>query len=196
MQSDNRAAEKGNRVERVTQIAQAIQLISEAREELPAWFIVEITPRADVWLDELDRNIEAGDNPILAQRMLPPFFDALRLPDTPARKDRLAQRCVQVLMKQRRYLPALAILESLPEKNLKLAADCYEGSGQLAKAAAAYLQLGDNEKALRCFRSAPDFESSLNLVRQMNRTPPGHRSNGSANWMPYWRDDRRTSTAP
>jgi len=173
------AAEKGNRVERVTQIAQAIQLISEAREELPAWFIVEITPRADVWLDELDRNIEAGDNPILAQRMLPPFFDALRLPDTPARKDRLAQRCVQVLMKQRRYLPALAILESLPEKNLKLAADCYEGSGQLAKAAAAYLQLGDNEKALRCFRSAPDFESSLNLVRQME----SHPARASLEWL-------------
>jgi tetratricopeptide (TPR) repeat protein len=82
-------------------------------------------------------------------------------------------------MKQRRYLPALAILESLPEKNLKLAADCYEGSGQLAKAAAAYLQLGDNEKALRCFRSAPDFESSLNLVRQME----SHPARASLEWL-------------
>ena len=165
------AAEQGNRAEHLNQIGNVIQLISEAREELPAWFIVEVTARAEVWLEELDRNLEAGDNPLLAQRILPPFFDALRLPDAPDRKDRLAQRCVQVLMKSRRYVQALAIIESLPEAKPKLAAECYEGSGQFDKAAAIYLQLGDREKALRCFRSVPDFESALRLVRQMEAHP-------------------------
>ena len=163
--------DRGNRVEHLNHIGNVVQLISEAREELPAWFIVEVTGRADVWLEEMDRNLEAGDNPLLAQRMLPPFFDALRLPDAPGRKDRLAQRCVQILMKSRRYPQALTIIQSLPEAKPKLAAECYEGSGQFDKAAAIYLQLGDREKALKCFRSAPDFESALKLVRQMEAHP-------------------------
>lgn len=116
--------EQGNRAQHLNQIGNVIQLISEAREDLPAWFIVEVTARAEVWLEELDRNLDAGDNPLLAQRMLPPFFDALRLPDAPDRKNRLAQRCVQILMKSRRYVQALAIIESLPEAKPKLAAEC------------------------------------------------------------------------
>lgn len=67
--------EQGNRVERLNQIGNVIQLISDARDELPAWFIVEVTARAEVWLDELDRNLDAGDNALLAHRMLPPFFE-------------------------------------------------------------------------------------------------------------------------
>jgi hypothetical protein len=89
------AAEQGHGVERLNQIASAVQVVAEAREELPGWFTVEITPRAKAWLDELDRNLEAGDNPVIAQRILPPFFDALGLPDARARKDRLAQRAIQ-----------------------------------------------------------------------------------------------------
>jgi hypothetical protein len=165
------ATEQGNRAEHLNQIGNVIQLVSEARKELPAWFIVEITARAEVWLEELDRNLDAGDNPLLAQRMLPPFFDALLLPDAAGRKDRLAQRCVQVLMKNRKYLQALTILESLPEAKPKLAAECYEGADQFDKAAAIYLQLGNLEKALRSFRSVPDFESALSLVRQMEAHP-------------------------
>ena len=165
------ATEQGNRGEHLNQIGHIIQVISEARQELPAWFIVEVTARAEVWLEELDRHLDAGDNPLLAQRMLPPFFDALGLPDAPQRKNLLAQRCVQILMKSRRYVQALAIIEGLPEAKPKLAAECYEGSGQFDKAAATYLQQGDPEKALRCFRFVPDFESALRLVRQMEAHP-------------------------
>lgn len=171
--------EQENRVDRLNKIGNAIQLIAEAKEELPAWFIVEVTTRAEAWLDELDRNLEAGDNPLLAQRMLPPFFDTLRLPDAAARKDRLAQRCVQTLMKGRKYLQALSILESLPEAKPKLAAECYEASGQFDKASAIYLQLGEREKALRCFRSVPDFESALKLVKEMG----AHPARASLEWL-------------
>jgi len=171
--------EQGNRNDRLLQIARIVQLVSEAREELPAWFIVEITPRADLWLDELGSNLDAGDNPLVAQRILPSFFDALRLPDAAARKDRLAQRSVQILMKSRRYLPALTILESLAEPKPKLAAECYEASGQFDKAAALYMQLEDREKALKCFRSVPDFQSALNLVRQLE----AHPARASLEWL-------------
>jgi hypothetical protein len=50
--------------DRLNRIALAVQEINQAREELPAWLIVEITPRAVFWLDELDRHLEADDNPV------------------------------------------------------------------------------------------------------------------------------------
>ncbi len=173
------AAERAPGIERVNFIAQAIQQVAEAREQLPAWFIVEITARADAWLDELGRHMDAGDNPLLAQRILPPFFDALGFPDAQARKDRLAQRALQILMKNRRYAQALTILESLPEAKPKLAAECYEETAQFAKAAAVYLELGDRDRALRCYRSVPDFGAALNLVRQME----GHAARPSLEWL-------------
>ncbi len=173
------AAEQGHGVARLNQIATAIQIVAEAREQLPAWLIVEITPRANSWLDELDRHLEAGDNPLLAQRILPPFFDALGFSDAQARKDRLARRAVQILMKNRRHVQALAILERLPEAKPKLVAECYEETGHFAKAAAIYLELGERDKALRCYRSVPDFAAALGLVRQME----GHAARPSLEWL-------------
>jgi tetratricopeptide (TPR) repeat protein len=165
------AAEQAPAQDRLNRIAIAIQEIARARPELPAWLIVEITPRAGFWLDELDRHLEAGDNPILAQEILPPFFDALGLPDAQMRKDRLAQRSVQILMKGRRHAQALAILERLPEPNPGLAAECCQETGQLAKAADIWMQLGDRDRALKCYRSIPDFRAALTLVRQIDDHP-------------------------
>jgi tetratricopeptide (TPR) repeat protein len=173
------AAEYGHGAERLNHIGLAVQAVTEAREELPGWFRIEIAPRANAWLDELDRNLEAGDNPLVAQRILPPFFDALNLPDAESRKNRLAQRAVQILMKNRRYLQALAILESLSETKPKLVAECHEETGQFAKAATIYLELGDQEKALKCYRSVPDFAAALALVRKME----GHAARGSLEWL-------------
>ena len=176
-------------------IALAVQAVAEAREELPGWFTIEITPRADAWLDELDRNLEAGDNPLLAQRILPPFFDALGLPDAQARKDRLAQRAVQILMKNRRHTQALTILERLPEAKPKLVAECYEETGQFAKAATIYLELGDREKALSVtgpnrisLRPSPWFD-------RWRAMPLEVRWNGYPNWMLCSRGVQTTSTA-
>jgi tetratricopeptide (TPR) repeat protein len=172
-------AERTLGIERVNWIAQAIQQVVEAREQLPAWLIVEIAARANSWLEELDRHFDAGDNPLMAQRILPPFFDALGFPDAQARKDRLAQRAVQVLMKNRRHAQALTILERLPQAKPKLAAECYEETGQFAKAAAVYLELGERDRALKCYRSVPDFAAAVSLVGQME----GHAARPSLEWL-------------
>lgn len=161
----------GHGADRLNMIGAAIQHVAEAHEELPSWLIVEIAPHAGFWLDELDRNLDAGDNPILAQKILPPFFDALRMPDAQARKERLAERALQILMKNRRYAQALTILERLPNARPKLMAECYEELGELRKAAAIYLEIEDREKALRCYRSIPDFAAALRLVQQLENHP-------------------------
>jgi len=173
------AAQSGQGADHLNRIAAVLQSVAEAREELPAWFLVEIMPRASYWLDELDRNLEAGDNPLIAQKILPPFFDAIGFPDAQARKDRLAQRSVQILMKNRRYAQALTLLEHLPEARPKLVAECHEEMGQFTKAAAIYMEIGDREKALKCYRAVPDFASALGLIRQM----VGHTARPSFEWL-------------
>jgi tetratricopeptide (TPR) repeat protein len=173
------SAERTHGIERVNWIAQAIQQVVEAREQLPAWLIVELASRAGFWLEELDRHFDAGDNPLLAQRILPPFFDALGFSDAQARKDRLAQRAVQILMKNRRHAQALTILERWPQAKPKLIAECYEETGQFAKAAAIYLELGERDKALKCYRSVPDFGAAVGLIRQIE----GHAARPSLEWL-------------
>jgi tetratricopeptide (TPR) repeat protein len=172
-------AEQAHGAERLNRIASAVQLVTEARAELPGWLLVELMPRASAWLEELDRHLDAGDNPVLASQILPPFFDAVGFPDAAARKDRLARRSVQTLMSGGRYSAALLILQNLPGANPRLVAECYEQTGQFAKAAEIYLEQGEREKALKCYRSAPDFASALNLVRQMEN----HAAKPSLEWL-------------
>jgi hypothetical protein len=154
-------------------IAEAIQSVSITAEEMPSWLLVEITPRAEDWMAELDRHIEVGDNALTAITILPPLFETLRLPDAEARTERLLQRSVRILMKGRKYAQALPVLKDLPrtEANQRLTAECLEELNQFAAAAAIHLQLGDKEKALRCFRSIPDFAAALGLVRELEDHP-------------------------
>jgi tetratricopeptide (TPR) repeat protein len=173
------AAEQGQGVERLNRIATAIERVTTARAELPGWFIVEIMPRTGFWIDELEDHLDAGDNPLIAQEILPPFFDALGFADAQARKDRLAQRSVQILMKTRRFEQALSILERLPEARPKLVAECYEETGQLEKAARVWLELGERDRALKCYRAIPDFAATLELVRQIE----GHAARPSLEWV-------------
>lgn len=160
-------------------IAQSIQLLAEVQDQLPSWLTVEIMSRAGFWVEELERGIEVGENAMIAQRILPPFFDAMGFPDAAARKERLLQRAVRVLMKNKKYRMALEILENSSEAQSKLTAECYEESGQLAKAAAIFLTLGERDKALRCYRTIPDFGTSLELVRQIE----GHNARPSLEWL-------------
>jgi hypothetical protein len=70
-------------------------------------------------------------------------------------------------------------LEGLPEAKPKLVAECYEETGQFAKAATIYLESGDRDRALKCYRSVPDFVTALALVRRMERHP----ARGSLEWL-------------
>lgn len=155
----------------MTWVVEAIGALTKTREMLPGWFLVEVTPKAPLWSDELERNLNSGDNAVIAQRILPPFFDAMGLADAEARKERLAERCVQVLMKAKKFEQALEMLEALPEAKAALRAEWLEEMGEFARAAEIYLELGDRVKALHNYRSVPDFEAALKLVREFEDHP-------------------------
>src|SRR5207302_919661 len=102
---------------------------------------------------------------------LPPFFEAMGFPDAAVRTQKLDQRAVQILMKQRKHRLALTILDGRADSSPKLIAECCEETGEFSRAATAWLKMGDRDKALRAYRSAADFTSALGLVRQIEEHP-------------------------
>ena len=157
--------------DRLNIIAGAIQAITRAKAQLPAWFLIEMSARSESWLQELEKHIEAGENALRANDILPPFFDAMGFADAEARSSKLAQRAVQILMKQRKHSAALTVLDRMPDAPQKLVAECCEQTGEFGRAAAAYLKMGDSNKALQAYRAAADFTSSLSLVRKIGDHP-------------------------
>jgi hypothetical protein len=157
--------------ERVVALADFVQVFARHRDELDGWLIAELTPHADGWIQLLDQQMHVGENAAIATSILPPFFDAMGLPDADSRRKDLTRRAIQILIKDKKHSAALDILRKLPKRQLALEAECLEQIGQFAQAAGLYQQLGDADKALRCFRAIPDFASALALVRQAEAHP-------------------------
>jgi tetratricopeptide (TPR) repeat protein len=110
---------------------------------------------------------------------MPPFYRALRLPDAEARAERMLDRCVRHLLKNKRHRPALEILPLMKEHRKELEAECLEAIGEYAKAAEAYRSTGRLKEALACYRAAPDFEAAVGLIREI----PDHPAGQSYEWL-------------
>jgi len=82
----------------------------------------------------------------------------------------------------------------MPNPNPRLVAECQEGIGDLEKAAAGYLQAGSPQDALRCYRSIPDFDKTLELLDSVGHHP----ARESLLWLRQVRDlaNRRPAEFP
>ena len=141
------------------------------RNEIEPWLRLEIVTKSQAWAEELEAAVFNGRNAEILVKLLPPFYEALDLPDRDARTQRLLNRAVQLLVKDKQYAPALVVLRELPERQPAVEATCYEGLGDFRSAAECH-QLGGNLKeALNCYRSIPDYEAALKLVGEMGDHP-------------------------
>jgi hypothetical protein len=122
-------------------------------------------------MEELESALYNGHNAALLIRLLPPFYEALQVPDRTARIERLQQRAIQLLIKDKQFAPALAALRASSERQPKLEAVCLEGMGDFRGAAESHLAAGNLKEALNCYRSIPDFEAALKLVREIGDHP-------------------------
>jgi hypothetical protein len=163
-----RAAAPALRLPALGNLAQAI---ARHRDQLEAWFLVETSGHTAVWVEELESALTAGDNSLILTDILPPLYEVLRLPDAEARKRRLVERATRFLMKNRRYAPALQILEGMPERQPELEAECLEGMGEHRRAAELYRSIGKLKEALTCYRAIPDFEAAVALIREVGAHP-------------------------
>ena len=141
------------------------------KNEIEPWLRLEIASKSQAWAEELEAAVFSGHNAAILVKLLPPFYEALDIPDRVSRTQRLLKRSVQLLVKDKQYAPALLVLRELPERQPAIEATCHEGLRDFRRAAECH-QLGGNLKeALNCYRSIPDFKAALKLVGEMGDHP-------------------------
>ncbi|MBV9679186.1 MAG: hypothetical protein JO185_22815 [Acidobacteriaceae bacterium] len=145
--------------------------LPQSRKEIEPWLQIYLTSKTKTWTEELESALLNGHNASILLKLLPPFYEVLDIPDRQARTQRLAQRSLQLLMKDKQFSPALALLRTLPDHQPKLEAICYEGLGDFRNAAECHLLGGNLKEALQCYRSVPDLESALKLVGRIGEHP-------------------------
>ena len=147
-------------------------------EEIEPWLRLEIASKSDGWVQDMESALYNGHNATVLLKVLPPFLEALDVPDREVRLRHLRQRAATVLIKDKQFTAALVALENLPDRQYKLEAACHEGLNDFRRAAAAHLAAGNTKEALNAFRSVPDVESALKLALEI-----GHPSADSLQWI-------------
>ncbi|MGH9432339.1 MAG: hypothetical protein ACRD3T_12435 [Terriglobia bacterium] len=141
------------------------------KNEVEPWLRLEIQAKSQEWIDLLEAAVVTAHNAAVLVNLLPPFYEALDVPDRIARTQRVQQRAIQLLVKEKQFAPALAAVRSLAERQPKVEAVCLEGLGDFRSAAECYRAVGELKQALNCYRSIPDLAAALNLVREMGEHP-------------------------
>ncbi|HET8550439.1 MAG TPA: hypothetical protein VFL57_20655 [Bryobacteraceae bacterium] len=157
--------------ENLAALGDLVQTMSRNRQHIEPWLLTELGSQLADWVRDLEGALPAGDNAAVLSEILPPFYETIRLPDASERTQRLQERSVQLLMKNRKFSAALALLEKRTERDHRLEAACLDGLGRFAEAAEAFRRAGDLKEALRCYRSIPDFDTALTLIRDIREHP-------------------------
>jgi tetratricopeptide (TPR) repeat protein len=165
--------------QRLQALVEMAQSVPAHKNEMEGWLQLEMSARSRAWLDELEAAVFNAHNASILTKVLPPFYEALDLPDRTARAANLRQRAVQLFTKEKRFGAALAELRALPERQPKLEAACHEGLSDYRAAADCYLLAGDRKEALRCYRTVPDLKAALGLAVEMG----GHPATESLAWI-------------
>lgn len=164
---------------RIFALVSLAEILPRLQEDLEPWLRVELDARAGAWMQELEAALFNGHNASVLIKLLPPFYEALRVPDSAARTQRLQQRAIQLLIKDKQFAGALAALRALSDRQPKLEAVCYEGLGDFRSAAECHIAAGNLKDALNCYRSIPDLEASLKLLQEVGDHPAAE----SLQWM-------------
>jgi hypothetical protein len=161
-------ATAGNRLQILGELA---DVLARYKGDIEPWLLMEIGPKAKTWTEELEAALFNGHNATILLRVLPPLYEVLDVPDRAGRTQRLQQRAIQLLIKDKQFAAALAELRKLPERQPKLEALCLQGLGDLRGAAQCHWADGNLKEALICFRAVPDLDEALKLVGEMGEHP-------------------------
>jgi hypothetical protein len=156
---------------RLAALVELAQAVPPNKNEIEPWLLLELGGKMNFWLEELEGAAFNPHNAAVLIKVLPPFYEALDVPDRAARTQRLQQRTIQLLIKDRQFGPALGVLRTLPERQPKLEAQCHEGLGNHELAAECHRAAGNLKDALNCYRLIPNFEAALKLVGEIGDHP-------------------------
>jgi tetratricopeptide (TPR) repeat protein len=156
---------------RLNALLDVAHMLPARKGEIEPWLMVELNSRASGWIEQLETALFNAHNAALLIEILPPFYELLEIPDRQTRTQRLEQRAIQFLIKDKQFAPALAALRKLAERQPKLEAVCYEGLGDFRNAAECHASEGNLKEALACYRAAPDLDAALRLVGEIDDHP-------------------------
>jgi hypothetical protein len=139
------------------------------RDQVDSWLLQELQPRSTSWIRAIEERTE--QTPEMVVNILPPMYELFLPLESKERTARLQEKTVDYLIRIGAFGPALRHIEKTPNPDPKLVAQCREGMGELEVAAAEYLRAGSPQDALRCYRSIPDFDKSLELLAQIGDHP-------------------------
>lgn len=156
---------------RLQMLVELAQVLPKHKSEIEPWLLMELAPKTDTWVQELESALWGSHNAEILLEVLPPLYDVLDYPNRLDRVQRIRQRGIQMLIKDRKFAPALVVLRTLSERQLKLEAICLEGMGDFREAAQCHMAAGNLKEALTCYRSIPDLEEALKLVGEVGEHP-------------------------
>lgn len=140
-----------------------------SKPDLPPWVLTELGGEPARWISMLESVQHVGANAAICVRVLPPFYEAIGLPDAAERSARLRSNAAAGLVKSRHFKEALEVLAALPERDHKLEAQCHVALNDFAAAAASYRALGDPESAIDCYRRVPDIAQTLAAMKELKK---------------------------
>ena len=152
------------------------------RNAVEPWLLVELQPRSAAWIRTIENQV-----PTLAAaayELLAPLYALFDPAAAEARTADVRNKAIHAMVKQKSYRGALKLLREAPQIDRMLVAECREGLGELEAAAADYLEAGSPKDALRCYRSVPDFDKSLQLLGALENHP----ARESLEWLRRMRD--------
>jgi hypothetical protein len=145
--------------------------LRHVREPLPAWLRVEVRERAAYWIEVIEKHLldspSAGD----AARTITAVTTLFELPGAEDRIRRARSHAAKTLVNLGLAKQALELVGDTDDWDPLLRAKAIELTGGLEEAAAAFIDAGSLPDALRCYRSIPNFEKSLELARRMEKSP-------------------------
>jgi len=174
--------ERNYGTEKLASLMRLALTLARYPHDIEPWLLVELQPRSQSWLAMLEDEVERQPEPIY--RTLPSLYSLFAPLEAAARSVRLREKAIWALMKMEAYTIALDILRQSSEPDPRMIAECHEGLGEMETAAAEYLRAGRPQEALRCLRSIPDFDRSLQLLEEM----PDHPARESLLWLCRMRD--------
>jgi len=143
--------------------------LQKARTGLEPWLLLEMQPHSDRWIAMLEHAVVALPGEIA--RVLPPVYRLFRPQRAEELTAALGDKVIRALMRLGDYRVALELLAKQSSPDATLVAQCHEGLGDLPKAAESYLAADNPKEALRCYRSIPDFEKTLELLEKVENHP-------------------------
>jgi hypothetical protein len=163
---------------KVNALLEMAQILAHNKTQIEPWLFLEIASKTEAWIEHMEAALYNGRNATVLLTVLPPFLEALDVPDRDLRMQRLRQRAAQLLVKDKQFRAALVALQALAERQPKLEAVCHEGLNDFRGAAEAHIAAGNLKEALNCYRSIPDLAAALKLALEL-----GHPAADSLQWI-------------